>query len=108
MGLFHRKKKPPKETNEMNNKALKEQIANAALQLLQKNVDYQELAYTKVEFGYLFRVENHGIETLFKVITDKTTAYFALQGENLMRLEFNEELYRTTIDGVLDSHKTFE
>lgn len=63
---------------------------------------------TKVEFGYLFQVENHGIETLFKAITDKTTTYFALQGENLMRLEFNEELYRTTVDGVLDSRKSFE
>ena len=43
-----------KESNEINNKELKENIANVAIGLLEEGSDYNELAYTKVEFGYLF------------------------------------------------------
>ena len=69
-----------KESNEINNKELKENIANTALSLLEEGNDYVDLAYTTVQFGYLFDIENHGLEALLKVVTDKTTAYFAVQG----------------------------
>ena len=59
MGLFNKK---PKEKNEIENKVLKENIANTALAGLSHGEDYESLAYTKVEFGYLFDIENHGIE----------------------------------------------
>ena len=106
MNFFKKKRqaKQPNERNEIANRELKEQIADAALNILQENVDYENLAYTKVEFGYLFDIEGHGIEALFKVITDKTTAYFAVQGEKLMRLNFSEALFCTTVDGFLDLH----
>ena len=58
-----------KESNEINNKELKENIANVAIGLLEEGSDYNELAYTKVEFGYLFDIDDHGIEALLKVIT---------------------------------------
>ena len=67
--------------------------------------DYETLAYTKVEFGYLFDIENHGIESLFKVITDKDTCYFAVQGTNLLRLTLNEELYKGYVDSFYDIRK---
>lgn len=67
--------------------------------------DYENLAYTKVEFGYLFDIEGYGIEALFKIITDKTTAYFAVQGTKMLRLNFSEELFQTTVDGFLDLHR---
>ena len=111
MGIFEKifgskdKEQPPNEKNEIGNKQLKENLANTALGLLEQGKDYDELAYTKVEFGYLFDIEGHGIEALFKVITDKTTAYFAAQGNKLMRLDFTEELFRSTVDGFLDLHK---
>lgn len=57
MGLF--KEKPSKEKNEINNKTLKENIANIALAQ--------------------YRV-------IIKVITDKDTFYFAVQGTRLLRL----------------------
>lgn len=106
MKLFGKKKEEvkPNEKNEIENKELKEQIANTALGLLQENTDFENLAYTKVEFGYLFNIEGHGVEALFKVITDKTTAYFAIQGRNMLRLEFSEELFQTTVDGFLSLH----
>ena len=101
---FFKREKSPKEVNEINNKELKENIANAALSLLSKDEDYENLTYTKVEFGYLFDIEGHGIEALLKIITDKTTSYFAVQGTNLIRLDFSEELFETTVEGFLDLH----
>lgn len=107
MGLFSKKsrEKTPREQNEIGNKELKERLANAALSSMQEGVDFENLAYTKVEFGYLFDIEGHGIEALFKITTDKTTAYFAVQGPKLLRLNFSEELFQTTVDGFLDLHK---
>ena len=102
MGLF--KKKQPKEKNEINNKTLKENIANIALAQLCEGKDYETLAYTKVEFGYLFDIENHGIESLFKVITDKDTFYFAVQGTKLLRLSLSEELFNAYVEGFLESN----
>lgn len=103
MGLF--KKKQPIEKNEIGNKVLKENIAEAVLGQLCAGKDYETLAYTKVEFGYLFDIENHGIESLFKVITDKDTYYFAVQGTNLLRLTLNEELYKGYVDAFYDIRK---
>ncbi len=93
-----------KESNEINNKELKENIANVAIGLLEEGSDYNELAYTKVEFGYLFDIDDHGIEALLKVITDKTTAYFAVQGTSMMRLNFSDELFNTTVEGFMNFH----
>ena len=90
--MNHSNEKKPKEHNEIANKELKEQI------------DYQDLINTKVVFGYLFDIEGHGIEALLKVITDKTTAYFAVQGESLLRLNFSEELFQGTTETFLILH----
>lgn len=106
MGLFGKKKssETPGERNEIDNHDLKVNLANTALGLLVQGEDYEELANTQVTFGYLFMIEGHGIEALYKIITDKTTAYFAAQGDKLMRLNFNEGLFQTTVDGFMDLH----
>lgn len=93
------------ERNEITNKDLTEMLANTALKIMVQGEDYEELAGTTVKFGYLFDIDNHGIEALFKVITDKTTAYFAVQGENMMRLNFNEELFQSTTETFLSLHE---
>jgi hypothetical protein len=106
MNFFKKKKQEekPQERNEIANKELKEKIANTAIGILQQGVDYENLAYMTVEFGYLFDIEGHGIESLLKIITDKTTAYFAVQGTNIMRLDFSEDLFQTTVAGFLELH----
>lgn len=93
-----------KESNDINNKELKENIANSALSLLEEGSDYIDLAYTTVQFGYLFDIDDHGLEAILKVITDKLTAYFAVQGTSMMRLNFSDELFETTVAGFLDLH----
>lgn len=108
MSLFNKKKNEqpqnPGEHNAIGDRDLKMNLADTALGLLVQGEDYGELANTKVEFGYLFVIDDHGIESLFKLETDKTTAYFAAQGDKLMRLNFTEELFRSTIDGFLEMH----
>ena len=106
MNFFSKKKqeKKPHERNEIENKELKENIANTALTLLSEDIDYENLVYTKVEFGYLFDIDGHGIESLFKIITDKTIKYFAVQGTKMIILDFSEELFQTTVDGFLSLH----
>lgn len=104
MGLFDKKNQQPQERNVINDGELKMQLADTALSLLVQGEDYEELADTKCVFGYLFEIEGHGLEALYKIITDKTTAYFAAQGDKLMRLDFNDELFQTTVDGFMDIH----
>jgi hypothetical protein len=102
MGLFSKKK--AEERNEINNKELKETLANAALSMLKQDEDYVGLANTKVEFGYLFDIDKHGVEALFKIITDKSTFYFAAQKTSVIQLDFNEALFCDTTNIFLELH----
>ena len=95
----------PRETNEINNRELKEKLANTALQLLVQGEDYDQLAYTSCEFGYLFHIEGHGLEALLKLTTDKGVFYFAAQKESFMRLNFNEALFQSTTKQFLSLHQ---
>ena len=105
MGLFNKMKKQNGEKNEINNKVLKERLANAALQMLTEGEDYDQLAYTMCEFGYLFEIDGHGLEALFKIKTDKDTFYFAAQKNSLLKLDLNEELFKGTTDTFLSLHQ---
>lgn len=95
----------PAERDAIGDYNLKINLAQTAADLLVQGEDYKELANTKCVFGYLYDIRDHGIEALYKLETDMTTAYFAAQGDKLMRLNFNEELFQTTVDGFLDAHK---
>ena len=46
----------------------------------------------------------HSTESLFKVITDKDTFYFAVQGTKLLRLSLSEELFNAYAEGFLESN----
>ena len=105
MGLFNRKKKKPAEYNEISNSSLKVELADIALQTLKEGEDYIELDKTLCEFGYLFMIDDHGVESLFKLITDKGTFYFAAQKDSIMQLNFNDELFKSTTETFLSMHK---
>ena len=63
-----------------------------------------QLAYTQCEFGYLFIIDSHGLESLFKITTDQDTFYFAAQGNSLKRLALNEQLFKDTTETFLSMH----
>ena len=108
MGLFSRRKDKPvaqeSEKNEIGNAELKENLANTALTKMEKGVDYEELEGLSVEFGYLFYIPERGVESLFKVITDKGISYFVVQKSMLQRLSYTEELYKQTTEQFLSIH----
>lgn len=102
MGLFSKK---PRKSDEINNFALKESLAQEAIdRLLVKGRDYSERSELKAEYGYIFLIEDHGFEALFKVESSVRTFYFAVQGEKIMALDFDEELFRTTSETFLSLH----
>ena len=106
MGLFGKKKNKnnPAEHDMMDNHDLKVNLANTAIGLLVKGEDYEELLNTQVTFGYVFMIDGHGLEALYKIVTDKTTAYFAAQGDKLMRLTINEDMYESVVEGFMSAH----
>lgn len=102
MGLFSKK---PRKSNEINNFALKESLAQEAIdRLLVKGRDYQERSELKAEYGYIFLIEEHGFEALFKIMSNVGTFYFAVQGEKIMALDFDEKLFRATSETFLSLH----
>jgi len=95
----------PTERNEIDNRALKDKLAALAMDLLEQGEDYHRLGAFPCEFGYLYDIEDHGLEALFKLTTDKAVCYFAAQKESLLRLDFTEELFRSTTAGFLRLHQ---
>ena len=98
--LFFRKNK--KEKNEISNNSLKEYLADAALNILEKGTDYETVGNREVSFGYLYDIKGRGIESMFKVITDKATIYFAVQSSKLLRLNLTEDFYESMVESFLD------
>lgn len=49
-------------------------------------------------------IDDHGLEALFKIITDKEIIYFAAQGHSILVLDFNEELFQNTTQQFLSYH----
>lgn len=93
------------EINEIENKELKESIIDIAMNYcFIWNKDYEQFNNTMCEFGYLFSIKGHGLEGLFKIITDEKTYYFAVQKNKLIGLDFNEELFYMTRDVFLSLH----
>lgn len=97
-------KSESKGVNKIEDKELKEWIANNTINLLEKDKDYSELANAIVEFGYLYDFEGHGIEALLKVVTDKETVYFAVQGIKMMRVDLTEETFNAYVEGFIKIH----
>jgi hypothetical protein len=83
----------------------KEILATLAMKQLQKGADIIEFENIKVEFGYIY-LRGDEYESLFKVMTNKKTVYFAVQQGKLILLQdtFNEDLFQGTIDGMISLH----
>lgn len=100
MGLFS---KQPKRTNETDNFALKEALAQEAIDLLLvQGRDYQNREELRAEFGYLFIVDEHGFEGLLRIFSRTSTFYFAVQENKIKALDFNDELFRITTQTFLN------
>lgn len=103
MGLFFKKK--PKESNEIDNFALKESLAQEIIDLLLvQGRDYRNREELRAEFGYLFLIEEHGFEALLRIFSRTNTFYFAIQENKITALDFNDELFVNTTKTFLSIH----
>jgi len=84
---------------------VKETLANTAVSELEQGEDFEKLDYTTVEFGYIY-LRDGKYESLFKIITDKKTVFFAAQKGSLMRLQdsFTEGHFQATTEQMLAFH----
>lgn len=107
MGLFSKKEKIIEENvNQINNKELKEQLADNALAFLvnSNELQPQDFAGIKAEFGYVLMIKDHGLEALFRIIKDEKVYYFAVQQKTLKLLEITEEQFQSVTQHMLDLH----
>lgn len=104
MGLF--KKKKNSNTNQIDNRELKENLADTALSVLvnTQKITFDDFAGIKAEFGYLLMIENHGLEALFKIMRGDDVYYFAAQQDKLRLIEIDENQYKSTVDYMLSQH----
>lgn len=94
------------EKNLINNRILKENIADTTVKLLQQNnlITTEELKTMKIEFGYLFSLESGEIEAIYKIALKENTLYFAVQKGKIMNIEINENIYENTIENMRTYH----
>jgi len=103
MGLFNRNKKSG-ESNEINNFELKETLVEAALSMLESGTDYDDIDSVQSVFGYLFDIEDHGFEALFKLETDRDDFFFAAQGTSIMQLTIDDDTFKEITEKFLEEH----
>lgn len=90
--------------NKIEDLELQKSIANLAIAQLAEGKDYTKLGSIKCKFGYIFEFPERGLAALLKVTTDKGTFYFAVQGEDLIILDFDESLFTETVNKFLKLH----
>lgn len=94
------------EINEINNSKLKQNIANATIQVLLNNklIIENQLPNFQIQFGYIFTKEDGVLEALIKIICDGKTFYFACQKGSLMLININENQYNGTINYMKNNY----
>lgn len=90
--------------NKIEDLELQKSIADLAIAQLAEGKDYTELSSIKCKFGYIFEFPERGVAALLKVTTDKGIFYFAVQGEDLIVLNFDESLFTETVNKFLELH----
>lgn len=94
------------EINEINNSKLKQNIADAIIQILLNNklIIENDLPNFQIQFGYIFTREDGGLEALMKTICNEKIFYFACQKGSLMLININENQYNETINYMKTNH----
>lgn len=94
------------ESNQMYNGQLKETLVNTAIGVLLENqlIGAEDFKGLKVEFGYIFFMEDEQLEALFKICYSEKSVYFAAQKGKLMMVTITEEMFEQTIAYMRDTH----
>lgn len=94
------------EKNEINNSQLKQNLADATVQVLLNNklIIENELSNFQIQFGYIFTKEDGVLEALMKTICNEKIFYFACQKGSFMLININENQYNETINYMKNYH----
>lgn len=93
-----------REGNLINNNQETEKFANQALQILTTNNFISDYNNISCEYGYLYRIEGHGYEGLFKIKKLDQIFYFAVQGEQLQMIKLDEQQFEAYKQTFLEMH----
>ena len=94
------------EKNMAFNAPLKENLANAAINILAQNqlITEEDFKTLSFEMGYMIQMENEQLEALFKICYSGKKQYFALQNKKLMILKYTDELFNQTVEYMKANH----
>ena len=95
------------EVNKINDNELKEQLANIAISVLTSGgfIKQEDLAGTRVDFGYVFLKASGNVEALYRLILPNGAAhYFAAQDDGVSHIMLDEEMYNDTIARMREYH----
>ena len=94
------------EKNMAFNAPLKENLANAAINILAQNqlITEEDFKTLSFEMGYMLQMENEQLEALFKICYSGKKQYFALQNNKLMILKYTDELFNQTVEYMKANH----
>ena len=94
------------EINQKYNRDLTESICNTIVNglLNQEMISKEDLPSLGIHLGYLFSKEDGELEGLFRVGTEDDAFYFALQNGKLMGIDFNDDMYQSTISKMEEMH----
>lgn len=90
----------------INNKEEKEKFANMAINLLVSNNIISDYNGIGCEYGYLYLIDGHGYEGLFKIKKMDKIYYFAIQGTSIEMVNLDENLFELHKQSFLDMHKS--
>ena len=93
------------EQNLINNKEEKDRFANMAINLLITNNIISDYNGISCEYGYLYLIEGHGYEGLFKIKKMDKIYYFAVQGTNIEMVNLDENGFSFHAEKFLNMHK---
>lgn len=92
------------EQNLINNNQEKEKFANMALNFLIVNHIISDYNGIECEYGYLYLIEDHGYEGLFKIKKLGNVYYFAMHGNSLEMVNLDENSFELHKQTFLNMH----
>ncbi len=102
---FFKKEKKKGIINEIHNNKVIYMLADYGVSLLTKEKDYDDLGSLKCIFGYCITGDDGELNSLFKIETDKTVAYYQALRGTVTRLTITEEMFIGAIDIFFSNNK---
>lgn len=94
------------EVNQKFNRKLKNAMGDTALSILLENqlITEEDLRDLGLNIGYMFTTEENELEALFAVFCGKGTFYFAIQHNQIMLVNLDQDRFEQTVEDMKQYH----